>query len=44
MKVLAYASYKEHCDLYNKIQGLIAVDSCQVDIAQRMSFYCQKPP
>ena len=34
MKVLTYTSYKEHCDLYTKIHGLIAVNSCQVGLAQ----------
>ena len=30
MKVLAYISYKKHCDLYTEIHGSIAVNSCQV--------------
>ena len=35
MKVLTYTSYKEHNDLYTKIQGSIAVNGCQVGIAQK---------
>ena len=35
MKVLTYTSYKEHCDLYNEINGSIAVNSCQVGLAQK---------
>ena len=35
MKVLTYTSYKEHCDLYAKIHGSIAVNSCQVGLAQK---------
>ena len=35
MKVLTYTSYKEHCDLYTKIHGSIAVNSCQVGLAQK---------
>ena len=35
MKVLAYTSYKEHYALYTKIQGSIAVNSCQVGLAQK---------
>ena len=43
MKVLTYASYKEHYDLYNKIYGSIAVHSCQVGFAQKCPFYSQRP-
>ena len=35
MKVLTYTSYKEHCDLYTEIHGLIAVNSCQIELAQK---------
>ena len=34
MKVLTYTSYKEHCDLYTEIHGSIAVNSCQIELAQ----------
>ena len=35
MKVLTYASYKEHCDPYTEIHGSIAVNGCQVGLAQK---------
>ena len=35
MKVLTYTLYKEHCDLYTEIHGSIAVDSCQIELAQK---------
>ena len=35
MKVLTYASYKEHCDLYTEIHGSIAVNNCQIELAQK---------
>ena len=35
MKVLTYTSFKEHCDLYTEIHGSIAVNSCQVELAQK---------
>ena len=35
MKVLTYTSYNEHYDLYSKIDGSIAIHSCQVSIAQK---------
>ena len=35
MRVLTYTSYKEHCDLYNEINGSIAVNSCQIELAQK---------
>ena len=35
MKVLTYTSYKEHCDLCNEIHGSIAVNSCQIELAQK---------
>ena len=35
MRVLTYTSYKEHYDLYTEIHGSIAVDSCQIEFAQK---------
>ena len=35
MKVLTYTSYKKHCDLYTEIHGLIAINSCQIEIPQK---------
>ena len=35
MKPLTYTSYKEHCDLYNEIYGSIAVNNCQIGLAQK---------
>ena len=35
MNVLTYTLYKEHYDLYTKIHGLIAVNSCQIGVAQK---------
>ena len=35
MKVLTYTLYKEHYDLYIKIHGSIAVNSCQIELAQK---------
>ena len=35
MKVLTYTSYKKHCDLYTKINGSIAVNSYQIQLAQK---------
>ena len=35
MKVLTYTSYKEHCDLYTKIHGSIAVNSCQIGLFKK---------
>ena len=35
MKVLTYTSYKKHCDRYTEIHGSIAVDSCQIELAQK---------
>ena len=35
MKVLTYALYKEHCDLNTEIHGSIAVNSCQIKLAQK---------
>ena len=35
MRVLTYTLYKEHCDLYTEIHGSIAVNSCQIELAQK---------
>ena len=35
MKVLNYTLYKEHCDIYTEIHGSIAVNSCEVELAQK---------
>ena len=35
MRVLTYTSYKEHCKLYTEIHGSIAVNSCQIELAQK---------
>ena len=34
-KVLTYRSYNEHYGLYIKVHGSIAVNSCQVKLAQK---------
>ena len=35
MKVLTYTLYKEYCELYTEIHGSIAVNSCQIELAQK---------
>ena len=35
MKVLTSISYKNHCELYTEIHGLIAVNSCQIGLARK---------
>ena len=35
MKVLTYTSYKGHYDLYTEIHGSIAINSCQMELAQK---------
>ena len=35
MKILTDTLYKEHCDLYTEIYGSIAVNSCQIELAQK---------
>ena len=35
MKVLTYTSYKEHCDLYTEIQSSVAVNNCQIKLAEK---------
>ena len=44
MKVLTYTSYKEHCDLNTRIRGSIAVNRCQVDLAQKEIILLSKAP
>ena len=34
MKVLTYTSYKEYCKPRTKIHGLIAVNSCQIELVR----------
>ena len=41
MRVLIYKSYKERCELYTEIDGSIAINSRQIELAQ-MSFYYQR--
>ena len=35
MKVLTYMLNKEHCQLYTKIHGSVAVNGCQIELAQK---------
>ena len=35
MKILTYTSYKEHCNLYAEIHGSVAINSCQIELAQK---------
>ena len=35
MKLLLYASYKEHCELYTEIHDSIATNNCQVGLARK---------
>ena len=35
MKVVTYTPYKKHCNLYTEIYGSIAVNGCQVELAQK---------
>ena len=35
MRVLTYMSYKEHCELYTEIHGSIAINSSQIELAQK---------
>ena len=32
---MTYTLYKEHCDLYTEIHGSVAVNSCQIELAQK---------
>ena len=36
---MTYASYAEHCHLYTEIHGLIAVNSCQIGLAQKGTIF-----
>ena len=44
MKVLTYTLYKEHCQLYTEIHGSIAVNSCQIELAQKDIILLSNPP
>ena len=44
MKVLTYTLYKEHCELYTEIHGSIAVNSCQIELAQKDIILLSNPP
>ena len=35
MRVLTYKTNKEHCELYTETHGSIAINSCQIDLAQK---------
>ena len=35
MKVLTYTSYKEHCDLYTEIHGLMAINNCHIGLFKK---------
>ena len=35
MEVLTYTSYNEHYDLHTEIHGSTAVNSCQIELAQK---------
>ena len=35
MKVLTYMLFKEHCELYTEIHGSIAINSCQIELAEK---------
>ena len=44
MKVLTYTSLKKHYGLYTEIHGSIAVNSCQVRLAQKDIILLSKAP
>ena len=44
MNGLIYTSYKKHCDLYTKIHGSLAVNSCQIEFAQKDIVLLSKAP
>ena len=44
MRVLTYTSYKKHCNLYTEIHGSIAVNSCQIEPAQKDIILLSKNP
>ena len=33
---MAYTLYKEHCELYTEIHGSVAINSCQIELAQKV--------
>ena len=35
MEALTYRLYKEHCELYTEVHGSVAVNSCQIKLAQK---------
>ena len=35
MKVLTYTSYKEYCELFTEMHGLIAVNDCQIGLFKK---------
>ena len=35
IKVLIYTSHKEHCEVYTEIYGLIAVNSCHIELERK---------
>ena len=35
MKALTYTTFRKHCDLYTAIRGSIAVNTCQIELAQK---------
>ena len=35
MKALTYTLYKEHCELYTEVHGSVAVNNCQIKLAQK---------
>ena len=41
---ISNTSYIEHCDLYTEIHGLIAVNSCQIELAQKDIILLSKAP
>ena len=44
MKELTYTSYKKHYDLYTEIHDAIAVNSCQIRLAQKDIILLLKAP
>ena len=35
MKVLTYILFKKNCELYTEIHGSIAINSCQIELAEK---------
>ena len=44
MKVLTYATYKKHNDLYAEIHSSIAINSCQIGLPQKDIILLSNPP